>query len=58
MNNERIEKRVYESGVEGRQGRPNNVDRWNEKNFEYRRLTLELARTTVHDRVEWRVCVR
>ena len=58
MNNERIAKKVHESGVEGRQGkaRPNSV-LWMDgvrKALNDRGLTLELARMNVHDRVEWR----
>ena len=57
MNDERMAKRVYVSGVEGRQGRgrPNRV--WIDgvkEALNKRGWTLEQARTTVHDRVEWR----
>ena len=59
MNDERIAKRVYESGVEGRRGRgrPNRV--WIDgvrKVLNDRGLTLEEAKMNVYDRVEWRVC--
>ena len=57
MNDERIAKRVYESGVEGRlgRGRPNIM--WMDgvkKALNDRELTFEQAKMTVHDRVEWK----
>ena len=53
--NERIAKRMYESGVEGRwdRGRPYRV--WKDrvkKSLNNRRLTLQQAGMTVHDKVE------
>ena len=58
MNNERIAKKVHESGEEGRQGkaRPNSV-LWMDgvrKALNDRGLALEQARNNVHDKVEWR----
>ena len=57
MNDERMAKRVYVSGVDGRRGRgrPNRV--WMDgvkEALNKRGWTLEQAKTTVHDRVEWR----
>ena len=57
MVDERIAKRVYESGVEGRQGRVRTNSVWIDevrKALNNRGLTLEQERMTVHDRVEWR----
>ena len=57
MDEGRVAKRVYESGVDGRRGRgrPNRV--WMDgvkEALNGRGLTLEQARVTVHDRAEWR----
>ena len=57
MNDERMAKRVYVSGVDGRRGRgrPNRV--WMDgvkEALNKRGWTLEQAKTIAHDRVEWR----
>ena len=57
MSEERVAKRVYDSGVDGRRGRgrPNRV--WMDgvkEALHERGLTLEQARVNVHDRAEWR----
>ena len=57
MNEERVAKRAYDSGVDGRRGRgrPNRV--WMDgvkEALNERGLTLEQARVTVHERAEWR----
>ena len=57
MNDERMAKRVYVSGVDGRRGRGRPSRVWMDgvkEALNKRGWTLEQARTTVHDRVEWR----
>ena len=52
-----IAKRIYGSGVEGRQGRGTPNMGWMEgvkSALRARGLTLELARAIVHDRPVWR----
>ena len=57
MDDEGMGKRVYDSGALGRQGRGRPTRIWmygGKEALANRGLTLELARETVHDRVEWR----
>ena len=55
MDSERMAKRIYDSGLQGRRGRPNRV--WMDgakAALSERGLTLEHKKRTVHDRLLWK----
>ena len=58
MKDERIGKRVYKSGVEGRRGRGRSNSAWMDgvrKDLNNRGLILEQAKMIVHDKAKWKV---
>ena len=57
MDGERMAKRIYDSGVEGKRGRGRPIMGWMEgvkTALRNRGLTLEQAREYVHERSVWR----